>query len=234
MAVEKLWDKNNYDILLEQYNVPDSSKSVTVIKNRKPDKTGMIGNYIWVADNTLCFFPAWQPSKTVLIDENRFYSLFSIKLEDIEYFSQSGELYRENKISGGCGGGSDLSGAIVGGLLFGGAGAIVGSRKKIEGVKSELITHDKRETIISYIKDGHRKILTLAYSDFYALKDLIPNKDRNIVIEIEKNTIIDNSVKPNNMDIIADKIRIISKLKDDDFLTEEEFLLKKNELLKMI
>ena len=54
-------------------------------------------------------------------------------------FNQTGSIYTTTEVSGG---GSSLSGALVGGLLFGAAGAIIGSRK---AVKTETVTHDDRK-----------------------------------------------------------------------------------------
>jgi hypothetical protein len=45
------------------------------------------------------------------------------------------------------GGGSSVSGAVVGGLLAGGAGAVIGSREKVE---SQLIRHDEREVLFNF------------------------------------------------------------------------------------
>ena len=76
--------------------------------------------------------------------------LTTIPSGQIEYFSKRGEIFRENKISGGGGGGSSIGGAVVGSLIAGDAGAIVGSRNKVNAIKSEIIEHDTRETFLNY------------------------------------------------------------------------------------
>ncbi|AST57754.1 hypothetical protein Thert_01760 [Thermoanaerobacterium thermosaccharolyticum] len=72
--------------------------------------------------------------------------------KDIKYFTTQGSISKEIKITG-CGGdlgGSSIGGAIIGGIIAGGVGAIIGSRKegRIEPIKTEIITHDDKETIL--------------------------------------------------------------------------------------
>lgn len=57
--------------------------------------------------------------------------------------SSSGNIYSTQKITGG---GVSIPGAVVGGALFGVAGAVIGSRKK---VKSKEVVHDNRSLIVS-------------------------------------------------------------------------------------
>ncbi|MFM8424567.1 MAG: hypothetical protein ACKOBL_05265, partial [Chloroflexota bacterium] len=54
--------------------------------------------------------------------------LSELSLNQIECFSQHGEIFRENKITGGGGRGSSIGGAVAGEIIAGEAGAVIGSR----------------------------------------------------------------------------------------------------------
>ncbi|WP_010243672.1 hypothetical protein [Acetivibrio cellulolyticus] len=83
--------------------------------------------------------------------------LYTILLDKIEYYATRGEIVHENKITGGGGGGSSIKGAVIGGVIAGEAGAIIGSRKKLDPIKSELIAHDNRETFLNFFDDNNIK-----------------------------------------------------------------------------
>jgi hypothetical protein len=112
-------------------------------------------------------------------------------------------------------------------VIAGGAGAVIASRKKTEAVKSELVTHDTHETILSYYQNGDRTTLIFEYEDYQALEDLMPEKNFNVVSEIKRLKLIQQSV---NM-AITEQIKELAMLKDDGILTEAEFTVKKKELL---
>lgn len=97
---------------------------------------------------------------------------------DVQCFLKEGDIQYTTKILGGGGGGSSLTGAIIGGILAGGVGAIIGSRKEVEDIKSESVAHDNRSTIIRYYKND--ELFNIEYPGFevyqYLLKK-IPDKD---------------------------------------------------------
>ena len=122
------------------------------------------------------------------------------------------------------------------GILAGDAGAIIGSRKevkeiKIDEIKSETLTHDNRNTILSYFENGKRCKLTMWYDNFQVLEDLIPEKNYAVVSEVKKQSLVQQSVKVDEAKAITEQIKELAKLKDDGILTEEEFAMKKKELL---
>jgi hypothetical protein len=82
-----------------------------------------------------------------------------IPLNDIVHFKVEGSKRYENKISGG---GSSISGAIIGDAIAGDVGAIVGSRK---AVKSKEIVHDERLIVLVYYKNSKLVKEKLTYSD---------------------------------------------------------------------
>jgi hypothetical protein len=178
--------------------------------------------------------PNWAGNWPVEKYLTTYYRPISIALSSVEYFAKSGEVYRETQISGGGGGGSSLGGAIVGGLIAGDAGAVIGSRKSTDAITTKTITHDSRETIISYLDNAQRKVLTLRYKDYQVLDDLIPEKNYEVVTEIKKQGIIQQSIKADKSKAITEQIKELAGLRDNGILTEEEFADKKKELLAKI
>jgi hypothetical protein len=140
----------------------------------------------------------------------------------------------ENKITGG-GGGSSLGRAVVGGVIAGEAGAIIGSRKESNPIKSELITHDKREAFLNFYDDNNAKrSMFFAFNDYNVFNELLPEKAYEIVNAIKTNAIINKVINKNKSENILDQIRELSKLKDERILTEQEFSEKKRALLNKL
>lgn len=217
--------KKNYLNEKNKVSIPVSAKNVKF-------KNGHVGitrgnNYIWIENNTLCLFPAeYIPSS-----ENDRIKLFMISLDRIEYYNTRGEVVHENRISGGGGGGSSITGAIVGGVVAGGAGAIIGSRKKNEPVKSEFIKHDNRETFLNYFDDDNQKrSMLFEYKDVDVLNELMPSKAFEVV-NMQKNVRAENI---ESTESVISQIEKIAQLRNDGFLTDDEFQEKKKLLLNKI
>lgn len=192
-------------------------------------------NFIWVNDNKICFFPSIDCIDLYFMSgamsQLNFVTL-SINIYDIISFSKEGEIFHETKMSGGGGGGSSIGKAIFGGIIAGGAGAIVASRKKTEAIKSELITHDERTCCLTYLEKNTKQIMLFGYSDYKIFKELIPEKDISVIDEIRRRNVIDKQTTPQTDNI--QKIRDLGTLRDEGILTQEEFDEKKKELLKKV
>lgn len=213
--------------------IPADAEKVTVLRASE-DNTFMqdVQYFLWKQEGIKLF-----PTEPTL-ETHHLYTVartINISLDSIEYFYQTGEIYRETKISGGGGGGASIGGAIVGGVIAGDAGAVIGSRKKTDEIKSETITHDTRETVLNYFSDGKRNAVHFAYSDFSAFKDLFPEKEKSIVDSINANKIIAESLEKDRADNIANTIKSLADLRDGKgILSETEFEEKKKILLEKI
>ncbi len=217
---------------IKQYNLPDNKKVITITNKTKCFPNGKW--YVWINNDNLNLFPKIELNSDRpedLLRKVKSISVSSICLGEIEYYYTQGEIYRENKISGG-GGGSSVKGAVVGGVIAGGAGAVIGSKKKVVEIKSELITHDTRETYLNFF-DGNkvRKSIFLEYKDYQTLLDLIPQKDYNVVSAIKTSSLVQSVKNKEKAKTILDQIRELAKLKDEGILTEQEFSDKKKVLL---
>lgn len=180
--------------------------------------------YIWIEEDKLCFFPA-----TIQSDEYRC-TVNKISLKDIEYYATQGNISKETKISGGGGdiGGSSIGGAVIGGVLAGGVGAVIGSRKKgkIEPIKSEIITHDDRETFMNYFIHGIKHSMFFNYGDYTTFLKIMPYKDYNNVVNAQLSSGSKLSVK--------EQLIELADLKEKGILTVEEFDETKKRLLDKI
>lgn len=221
-------DEKNNKIFEEkklQYNISNGCFTVNYKKGFAKIASGK--QYIWVKDDKIFLFPATAQS----IEQN--YILYKIPLKDIEYFSTEGIISQETRISGGGGevGGSSISGAVVGGMIAGNTGAIIGSRKKgkIDPIKSQVITHDDRETYLSLYIDGEKKSLFFNYDDYTTFLKLIPQKDYNNFV----NTQISKGSESSDSSAI-EQLKDLADLKEKGILTEDEFNEKKKVLLDKI
>lgn len=107
-----------------------------------------------------------------------------IPISDILYYKLEGELRYEQQISGGGGMGINYGGALIGGLLFGGAGATIGSRKneEIKSIQSSTVSHDSRIIILAVTYESAVYQVGFSINNELAFDWLIPEKQYDFVI----------------------------------------------------
>ena len=137
-----------------------------------------IGNYMAIFDNKLYMFEHLFDLDFYCKYDREIPSIDKIlkvvDIDDIKYFNLTGEKTERQYISGGGGGGSSIKGAVVGGLVAGEVGAIIGSRKKVDEVKTEYKKVDSRRTMIT-LNNGI--VLDESPSLYELLLSYIPEKD---------------------------------------------------------
>ena len=111
-----------------------------------------------------------------------------IDIDKILYYRSEGTLTHEQRISGGGGGGVNYGGAVVGGLLFGGAGAIIGSRHNqgAKEIRTENITHDTRCVVLTLRTDDNQYQIKFKLSASDTFDWLIPEKQYDYVIQKQR------------------------------------------------
>lgn len=97
----------------------------------------------------------------------------SYPINQIMFFREVGSVQYTTSVSGG---GVNLAGAVVGGMVAGAAGAVIGSR---QAVTSSTKTHDDRKVVIKFI-DGTEKVYDYKYYDYFI--KLIPEKEYSFVM----------------------------------------------------
>lgn len=154
-----------------------------------------------------------------------------IPIKNIKYFTKEGDIQHSTVVSGGGGGGSSISGAVIGGVLAGGAGAIIGSRKKIDEIQSKIVENDIRKTILKFYRDGNIVSREYDYQVFNVFEELIPDKEYNIVIQSE----VQKNIKSTNNDIdIENSLKKLKHLRENDLIDEFDYQQKKKEVLDML
>lgn len=190
--------------------------------------TKAVGNFLWINEN----------KRTVAVPKTNLFGavtgLTTFKYEDVLDF----ELIQDGKSVIDKGG---LGRAAIGGLLFGGSGAIVGtltgSRKQTE-ICTELrvkITLNKTENpsvFIDFIKGTNvnkgnilYRQLANAAETVMSLLQVITNETfaNERILSQEKSAPVSN----------ADEIRKYKELLDDGIISQEEFDAKKRQLLDL-
>lgn len=129
-----------------------------------------------------------------------------------------------------------LGGAVVGGALFGGAGAIAGSvtgkkktKMEINEFRIKIITRNEfyPEVYINFLVAGSIKSGSMVYKGYKGAA-------QRIITEFTVITDSLNSVENTKSNVVlseADEIIKYKKMYDDGIITEEEFESKKKQLL---
>lgn len=130
---------------------------------------------------------------------------------------------------------SQIGGALLGGIVFGGAGAIIG------GLSGKTKTHNSvtRIDVLITVNDPKSPILTINLIDI----DKARSVHATIAVLIEKADREDakgnNAIKNNNRRgatkrlSLSEELIEFSKLRDAGIITEEEFNRKKKELINI-
>ena len=200
-------------------------------------KLDILGNtYLTLHNNDLCFIEGWNHyytkysnfmrctdvsrAETVVFDDLK---LTKISVDCVSHYCKEGDRQYTTNIHGGGGGGTSITGAIIGGLIAGEAGAVIGSRKQTAPITSTTQVHDSRKTYLAYFHE--EKLITIEIQGHevynYLLKK-IPQKDFKVVQLQSTNSKAGST---------ADEIRKFKELLDDGIITQEEFDVKKKQLL---
>ncbi len=94
-------------------------------------------------------------------------------IKQIAFFREVGNVQYTTSVSGG---GVNLAGAVVGGMVAGAAGAVIGSR---QAVTSSTETHDDRKVVLK-LNDGTEMVYNYKYYDYFI--KLIPEKEYSFVM----------------------------------------------------
>lgn len=158
----KQWCDTNYIILM---------------KNSKFSKHTSINNKngnIWISNKDIIFCPdEYYCGNPINISANAIY----VKYENIQYYTKDGSIKYTNQVVNN-GNNISLSGAIVGGIVAGGVGAIIGSRKDMNQLENITVKHDEVHTYVYYKDNDIIKVLDIEGNDFFQfIIKLIPEKE---------------------------------------------------------
>lgn len=157
-------------------------------------------------------------------------------LSKIKHFKMVGSIGYSSDVhgGGGGGGGANLGGAIYGGLLFGTAGAIVGSQMgteiHIDEIKTDVTRHDDRNVEFFYENETGKTVSVIFDSSAYdCLMALIPEKAFDSVVTNAQPKEEPVAVASSNSSL--SQLKELKELLDMGIITQAEFDAKKKQLL---
>lgn len=171
------------------------------------------------------------------MDNKQMFAMTIIPLNDIVSFQLVGQVDRVTTTSGGGGGGGapNLGGALLGGLLFGAAGAIIGAQTGIyiDPIKSSTTEYDTRKTLLN-IKNEQGVAETRELPFYYAeiFTKVIPDKEFSF-LQAEKTSIAAPKEEKTQDVNSIEALKKYKELLDMGVITQEEFDAKKKQLLEL-
>ena len=198
--------------------------------------TKVVGDYLFIMDD---FF------KVLVLIGRGSHEIFNYAdIIDVSYEENGNQLYTKST-------GRTVGGAIVGGVLMGGAGAVVGglsgASKQNKEVKSIdikiLLRSTSRSSCVLHFNDARRILKTKEESDRKLYETYTKNANEakdilSVIIDNAKQTQVSAPVAqpliqqvPSTSSSVADELVKLAKLKADGILTEEEFQAQKAKLL---
>lgn len=158
----KFWCNNNNVLFKENITKTDE-----IWVNQSP-------GYIWFSNKDIVFCPDALNCGTEMDVANR---IILIKYDKIKYFTKDGTVSYTNEIIDN-GKNISISGAVIGGLVAGEAGAIIGSRKDMNKIENVTVKHDEIYTYIYFEGNNDIKLVEIKGSEFYHhLLHLMPEKE---------------------------------------------------------
>lgn len=205
-----------------------------------PAKSILDKSEIWVAYNgSKSYTPGyqWDDGKNIVFCNdaiNQYGRSFTenmlvVPFEDIVFYTKDGNISYTNEIVN-AGKNISLSGAIIGGLIAGDAGAIIGANKDANKIENITVEHDDVHTFIYYnAENGIVKLADFKGKDFYSyILHLLPQKEYNYV---------NNFLTKENgseQDSIKESLKKLKELYENELIDEIEYKSKKEQLLKQL
>lgn len=163
------------------------------------------------------------------------YMISVIPCKNIVSFQLVGDVEHTTMISGDGSYKPNYTGAAVGGLLFGAAGAIIGSQAGVcvNPIKSEVIEFDSRRTLLNLKNaEGQVEIKELPYYYSEVFMKVIPEKEFNF-IQANKNAEQTTQIQQASALNMVEEMKQLKELLDLNLITQEEFNSKRQQILKL-
>lgn len=192
-----------------------------------------IGNYMFIMDK---FFKV-----LVIIGETMHKSVNYSDIIEVSYIENGNQLFTKST-------GRTVGGAVVGGLLMGGAGAVVGGlsgdtkqNKEVKNMDIKILLRStESSSCVLHFMDSKTPLKTKEERDKDAYEKFLANANKakdflSIIIDDAKRAPQIATVMPQpgtpQQTSVADELAKLAKLKADAILTEEEFQAQKAKLL---
>lgn len=153
---------------MQKNNIPSTTDIIYCIKENNNDIQEEIR--IWLDNSYLNFISANYD-----INNMKLKNKLSIPLDNIKYYNRLGDYRVDNIVEGG---GVNLAGAIVGGVIAGGVGAVLAGRQKITTTQKEV---DERNTYLYYLENNELKYISFDSDAYNVLLKICPLKEYSVV-----------------------------------------------------
>ena len=229
MAITESGKVNDVFNYINASSLPRKKGEKSTINTRE------IGNYLFLMDD---FF------KVLVLVGPGHHEIFNYSdIIEVSYEENGSQLYTKSA-------GRTVGGAIVGGVLMGGAGAVVGGlsgaskqNKEIKNMDIKILLRStSRTSCVLHFKDVDRVLKTKEDADRRLYETYVKNANQakdvlSVIIDNAKQAstpiaqpIAQPVVAPASSSV-ADELAKLAKLKADGILTEEEFQAQKSKLL---
>jgi len=243
-------DSSKIHVLADEYHglmaVAEQGKLYAfnyISAERLPEKVGIestisvksAGNYMFVMDS---YFKV-----LVIIGGNMMHKTFNYSdIIEVSYIENGDTMFTKST-------GRTVGGAIVGGVLMGGAGAVVGGlsgdtkqNKIVNNMDIKILLRSTEETTcILHFMDSSNPLKTKETSDKTLYEEFLKNANKakdllSVIIDDAKQSlppvapVLSQPATPQSSSV-ADELAKLAKLKADGILTEEEFQAQKAKLL---
>lgn len=166
----------------------------------------------------------------------------TIKAKNIAYYKVDGYSQYVSDVKGG---GANLAGAVYGGIIAGGAGAVVGSQLGTD-IKTDIVKKDDRKLFLYYNVDGVVKSEEIITNNIdyilNLLREWMPDKEySHIAVKHNTNPTETKALSHNDSPKIEERtipakhsyaeLKELKELLDLGIITQEEFDRKKQEIL---
>lgn len=199
--------------------------------DKSTTNTKEVGNYMFIMDD---FYKV-----LVIIGQGTHDIINYADIIQVSYVENGTQLYTKSA-------GRTVGGAIVGGVLMGGAGAVVGGlsgastqNMEIRSIEVKILLRNTNRTscVLNFMK-ANRNLKTKDETDrrLYESYSKSANQAKDILSVIIDNvkqtsTAVARPVMTTTSTSVADELIKLAKLKADGVLTEEEFQAQKSKLL---
>ncbi|MBO4662282.1 MAG: SHOCT domain-containing protein [Bacteroidaceae bacterium] len=220
--------------VLKVFNYVNAASLPLKIGEESTVNTKTVGDYMFIMDD---FFKV-----LVLINRDTHEVFNYADIIEVSYEENGNQLYTKSA-------GRTVGGAIVGGVLMGGAGAVVGGlsgaskqNKEVKSIDVKILLRSTSRTshtlhfnaanrVLKTKEDADRKLYEQYTKNANKAKDLL-----SVIIDDAKQAaaqvapVMSQPIAPQSTSV-ADELSKLAKLKADGILTEEEFLAQKAKLL---
>lgn len=170
---------NEYEEKLKQWCTENNVIFKENITETEEMWVNQLPGYIWFSGKDILFCPdSINCGNPINIEDN----IIFIKHNSIKYYTKDGTINYTNEIIDD-GKNISISGAMVGGIIAGEAGAVIGSRKDMNKIKNVTVEHDGVYTYIYCEKNDEVKLVEIKGNEFYQrILHLMPEKEYHYVL----------------------------------------------------